>query len=149
MFSTLVYSRIISCRRLLSVMCYFRSGGYGCCLATLVLVFLLVYFHSYLTSSQRSVLTLPLSSWHCQTIEVCSCLLILISTNLVPVEGKSSVCVCAICMIILIIIITSLGPYDIVLVRAYLQSEVLNWHFHKVLQLMTRLCFLRTVVSLA
>ena len=40
------------------------SGGYRCCLATLVLVF---SFPSSLTSPQPSALTLLVSSWHGQT----------------------------------------------------------------------------------
>ena len=53
-------------------MCFFLSSGYRCYLATLVVVFFFVYFPSSLTSSQPSRLTLPLSSRHGRTIEVCS-----------------------------------------------------------------------------
>ena len=62
MSSNLFDFRYISFRGLLSVMCYFLSGSYRCCLATLVLVFLSVYFLSSLTSLQPSALNLPLSS---------------------------------------------------------------------------------------
>ena len=52
MSSNLVYSRNISFQGLLSEMCFFLSGDYRGCLATLVLVYLLVSFLSSLTSLQ-------------------------------------------------------------------------------------------------